>query len=250
MCPQIFENVIRTLEFYGNGRRFGFLYLRRKTFKLPGSINVSGNKVIVRHPTELGVTADFLDCFVFNVYGYGKKMSKVEKVLDIGANIGFSALAARGFYPRAIIHAYEPNPRVLPMLFTNTQGQNIQIFSEAVGGNDGYATLIDERESNAAQVYFCGSAAGSIRQVSLDTAIERMGGTVDLLKLDCEGAEWQIFRQSRHWDKIHNLRMEYHLFRGESRNELFDTLSKLGFRVLHEKSTQRLCGIVWAARVD
>jgi hypothetical protein len=33
---------------------------------------------------------------------------------------------------------------------------------------------------------------GEIRMISIRSAIELLGGAVDLLKLDCEGGEWNI----------------------------------------------------------
>jgi hypothetical protein len=37
-------------------------------------------------------------------------------------------------------------------------------------------------------------------------------GVVDVLKLDCEGAEWDIFSDPLPWAKVRNLCMEYHLW--------------------------------------
>ena len=34
---------------------------------------------------------------------------------------------------------------------------------------------------------------GSVKLTGIQTVIERLGGKLDLLKLDCEGAEWEIF---------------------------------------------------------
>jgi hypothetical protein len=35
---------------------------------------------------------------------------------------------------------------------------------------------------------------GQIQMVSIESAIRLLGGAVDLLKPDCEGGEWDIFR--------------------------------------------------------
>ena len=43
------------------------------------------------------------------------------------------SIAARLFYPRARIHSYEPNPRVLSYLEQNTASLDIEVFPEAVG---------------------------------------------------------------------------------------------------------------------
>ncbi len=77
-----------------------------------------------------------------------------------------------------------------------------------------------------------------------------MGGSVDLLKLDCEGAEWEIFKSAECWKSIRNVRMEYHLFHGETVEQVVESLSNLGFRVIHWGTPFELNGVIWASRAD
>jgi hypothetical protein len=88
---------------------------------------------------------------------------------------------------------------------------------------------------------------GNIPQIDLDTAIERIGGTVDLLKLDCEGAEWDMFRSPNPWRHIRNIRMEYHLIHGETIEDVEQVLNSLGFEVINWKYDLGF-GIAWATR--
>jgi hypothetical protein len=55
--------------------------------------------VNLRFTPEEGVDADFITCFLHNDYGLGRKLREVRTILDVGANIGFFSLAARGHYP-------------------------------------------------------------------------------------------------------------------------------------------------------
>ena len=85
-------------------------------------------------------------------------------VLDIGANIGFFAIAARGYFPEALIHAYEPNPRIIPYLDQQSRIANFKYFPEAVGSVDGRVNLLDSGDSNQARTQTIED--GLINQVS------------------------------------------------------------------------------------
>ena len=238
--------VRRMAASFRNGLRYGFVFLRPAWFRMPQRIRVAGKRVALHYPPEHGAQADFFACFIRNDYGLGKRLPRVRTVLDIGANVGFFSIAARGRHPDAVIHAYEPNPRVLESLRANAEPLGIVLHAEAVGNRAGFVQMIDEGASNQART----SAAqnGGISLVTLDTAIDRMGGSVDLLKLDCEGAEWDLFELDEAWKRIQNVRMEYHLFRGETVGQVERALQKLGFEAIHWQRDVGF-GMVWARRV-
>jgi hypothetical protein len=56
---------------------------------------------------------------------------------------------------------------------------------------------------------------------------------VNLLKMDCEGSEFEILADidPRHWARIDRLAMEYHLGGNRRRNELVAVLERNGFEV-------------------
>ena len=77
------------------------------------------------------------------------------------------------------------------------------------------------------------SGVGSNPIVPLATALQRIGGRVDLLKMDCEGAEWDILRDQTSLQKARMTAMEYHLFGGPERTllNLLHRLQTAGFRI-------------------
>jgi FkbM family methyltransferase len=237
----------RQVECTANGLRFGFLFVRARWFRMPRQIRVAGRKLPLHYPKESGVQNDFFACVIRNEYGLRHRLHDVRTILDIGANIGFFSIAARGSYPLAKIHAYEPNPRVIPILESNVAPLGIEIHAEAVGAREGRARILDAGDSNQARTQ--ASDAGEIPQVSLEKAIERMGGMVDLLKLDCEGAEWDLFRANHAWKLVRNIRMEYHLFQGETIAQVEQTLSGLGFEVMRLQPGPGF-GMIWARARD
>jgi hypothetical protein len=73
--------------------------------------------------------------------------------------------------------------------------------------------------------------AGEIPQVAFGKAIERLGGSVDLAKADCEGAEWLLFQDEDNWQLIQNLSLEYHLWPDHKHDEIRQVIQKLGFQI-------------------
>lgn len=241
---KVITSLARQAESFVNGIRFGFIFLRARWFKMPTKIKVAGKQISLHYPPEAGVPNDFFTCVIRNDYGLRHRLPEVRTILDIGANVGFFSIAARARYPRAIIHAYEPNPRVLPFLRTNASGLGIEVYPEAVGAQSGFADIVDFGESNQARTRVADN--GEIPLASFDAAVQRLGGSVDLLKLDCEGAEWDLFQLAGAWKHIRNVRMEYHLFRGETVMQVEQALHELGFKVIHLRHEQSF-GMLWAA---
>jgi FkbM family methyltransferase len=234
-------------ESFANGIRFGFLFVRSRWFKMPRQVRAAGKRVPLHHPEDQGTHSDFFACFIRNDYGLRHGLPEVRTILDVGANIGFFSIAARARYPGAAIHAYEPNPRVLPFLESNTAELGISVYPQAVGGHEGFVSMLDSGASNQART--SASTVGAIPQVTLETAVDRLGGSVDLLKLDCEGAEWDLFRLGNCWRHIRDVRMEYHLFHGETVEQVEQALRGLGFAVTRCKPDVGF-GMVWATRVS
>lgn len=232
---------------FANGLRFGFLYLRARWFRIPHAIRVAGRRVTLRYPLERGVETDFVACIIRNDYGLRQRLGDIRTIIDVGANVGFFSIAARGHYPHAVIHAYEPNARVLPFLISNTSGLDTRVYPEAIGSCDGFVNIIDAGPSNLARTQV--SNQSGITMVGLNRAIQRVGGEVDLLKLDCEGAEWDLFQLAECWKQVRNLRMEYHLFEGQTFSQLEESLHKHGFTVIHTEHDIGF-GIVWATKLQ
>lgn len=229
--------------------RFGFVALRRGSFEVPSTLRLGKKRILLQHPHDHGAKEDFLACFVDDVYGLARMTSKPRTILDIGANVGFFSLAARGYFPEAVIHAYEPNPRVLAHLAGNAAAGMFQCMPEAVGAEAGWVSMMDDSDSNQARTLaLAPGTSGAIQQVSLATAIERLGGQVDFLKMDCEGAEWDIFKSVNTWNKIRELRMEYHLTQGRTVADVLSALKSISFRVTRQIE-QPGFGIVWATRM-
>ena len=243
-CELKIQRWIEQVQRCRNGLEFGIVYTRSKWFNLPTALNIAGTNVPISYPSENGVLNDFMGCIIRDDYGLRRVLGQVRTIVDIGANVGFFALAARHLFPHAAIHAYEPNPRILPYLKRNVMAAGIQVFGEAVGRQDGRVRMVDWDDSNQARVRT--APEGEIDQVGLHRVIARIGSRIDLLKLDCEGAEWDMLASKECWSSIDHIRMEYHLDGNHSFNELAETLQSSGFHIVRHVPEQGY-GTVWAS---
>lgn len=163
----------------------------------------------------------------------------IHRVLDIGGNVGFASLLSRHYFPQAKIHCYEPNPRLRPFLEGNLKGLDVQIYPEAVGAHSGQADL--SLGGDSLQSSLVPGETGSIPICAFEKALRRLGG-VDLLKMDCEGGEWEIFEDQESFSQVRYLAMEYHLQHAPGRTllRLLDLLLGMGFRIdyLRESSNR------------
>jgi FkbM family methyltransferase len=116
-------------------------------------------------------------------------------VVDLGSNIGASVVWFRTRFPRARIIAVEPDPTTFESLRMNTsQLTQLDLVNAAVGSFDGTAEL---RRSGASWSTSLVNGTPTGEQVSvrrLSTILEDLDvDQVDVLKVDIEGSEYELF---------------------------------------------------------
>lgn len=233
-------------------RSIGVVFKRSANFQTPRTMILVGKEVALAVPDEHGIKMAFIDLILDDCYGchaLAAKREKISTVLDIGANVGLFDLMAREFFPDATIHAYEPNPDLERYLSVQAAASGTRYFMEAVGREEGAITLGLSEES--VQRRSIPDQKGRIPQISFRTAIERIGGKVDLLKIDCEGAEWDMFDDAESWKHVRHVSMEYHLFSGHTHAEAGAVMRGLGYRIdSHSFSPLADFGLLTASRND
>jgi FkbM family methyltransferase len=242
----VLQRIVSSLKYRAKWAQLGVLYGRQLRLD---HIKIAGRKVRLDFPPSECKTQEHEfhkiildDCYRLN------DTHAASTILDIGANIGLFALAARNRFPKAAIHCYEPNPAVLPHLRAHAQQIGAIYFPEAVGLSNGKISLKTSDEGSIFSVSK-ENDAGDIDQCSFLEAVSRLG-KVNLLKLDCEGAEWQIFEDRETWKSVDQLVMEYHLWAkaNSTTEELRYTLSSLGFTRIDVCDDGRQWGMAFASR--
>jgi FkbM family methyltransferase len=246
MCKQL-KRFALLLRRFLRAREFGVHFVGTKKFLLPRSIRWRDRSLFISAPKEVGLAWDFINLALDDEYGLREFREKPKTVIDVGANVGLFSILAAHYFANAMIHAYEPNPRVIPYTAKNLQPVGVTLFNEGVGRVFGFATIQDKGKSRYAHTLLAESASGNVPIIPLTEAVERMGREIDLLKLDCEGAGWDIFQEPRAFERIKNIRLEYHLIQGHSVGDLERITTDLGFRIDRWIPNQRF-GIAWLSR--
>ncbi|MDE3202549.1 MAG: FkbM family methyltransferase [Acidobacteriota bacterium] len=234
MAPEILRNCMR----------YRVVFLMSRWFKTPAQIRIAGKQITLSEPARDETEADFIECFLRNCYGLGRQLGTLRTVVDVGAHAGFFALAVSSHYPEAIVDCYEPNPRILPFLQANVVHSKMRIFAEAIGSEEGWVSLIDDGQTDQARVEH--ESGADVAQITMQTVLERAGGAIDLLKLNCEGAEWDILKPGIPWERVRHLRFEYHLYHRGSVEEMQQMLAQIGFKILRLQRRHAQAGIIWA----
>jgi FkbM family methyltransferase len=230
---------------WNRARGFGVPFSGTSAFRMPADIRWGRRVLPFSAPDEAGLGADFINLVLDDDYGLRELGSDIKSVLDVGANCGLFSLMAAHYLPFATIHAYEPNPRIYPHLAKNLAPVGAIPFSAGVGSKAGFAVMADVGESRLAQTRQ--TQNGKVTIVSLADAVSKLGNDLDLLKLDCEGAEWDIFQDPDTFRKIRLIRLEYHLDERHSLETLRQTVSTLEFR-LDKLIPNQGFGLAWLAR--
>lgn len=173
-------------------------------------------------------------------------------VVDIGGNIGMFALyACRSGAERLI--AFEPSLPSYEILKKNLSQSSIKtsvsLYQLAVSGRAGETVYISNESSPYNKVIstpYNQQQAQKVATTDLDSIVNLCNGRrIDYLKIDCEGAEWDILSQcsSDCLGQVDRIRMEFHPRRDRSKSEIIDRLVGLGFKLVHSKHL-----LVWLDR--
>lgn len=177
-------------------------------------------------------------------------------IVDIGANVGVFTLRAAELFPGVRISAFEPSPVAYEQLVQNVRANpaltKIDAHRCAVVGS-----------SDVHDVEFWIDAAGSPCSTLIESAVrdgaagrwEKVpalslssilvsAGAVDLLKLDVEGAEYEIMRETAPaaLARVRRIVVEYHPIKGRHFTDIVASLAAAGFRMARHRYFGELAG--------
>lgn len=144
-----------------------------------------------------------------------------DVVVDVGAHVGIVSIHLAKRYPFLRIYAYEALPPVFAELQRNLARNHVtsvEAFNLAVTGDGRPLRLVAHLGSNTgggtssfSDLDLAGHDQFTVASVTLDQIFERHHiGRCALLKIDVEGAEYDILKVSTVLDRVDNLRGEFH----------------------------------------
>jgi len=196
---------------------------------------------------------EIIGTFIRRDYG---EISSGKVAVDVGASLGsFSLNAAR---QGAKVLAFEPAPSSFHLLSQNTKlnrlESRIKPFELGVAGRAGKRTFFLTRFSPLSSFFSRRGDKIAVECVTFQDIFEENHlKAIDLLKLDCEGAEYEILYRTpaEILKKIKEIRLEYHVLPGKKTNpeDLTDFLLRQGFALVHQRRDAPISGILWFRRV-
>lgn len=187
--------IFETLRFHARNARAAIADPRRRMIS---KLRFQGRDLVISLRPDDGDIAVLYEIFARDVYRLSLRDVQAEEVLtivDAGANIGLASLYFAAVYPRARIVAIEPNPDNFALLCENArQEPRIVPVRVCLTGLPDQSVFISTAGRGS---HFQSNASGQgipVRGLSLTQICEMHGlERIDLLKIDIEGGEKDVF---------------------------------------------------------
>jgi len=201
------------------------------------------------------------ELFLDRQYRFCEEVIKKAKncIIDIGGHLGFFSIMASILNPNVPIYSFEPhigNYALLKENLKNNHIKNVTAKQVAVSSAVGQTELKLSKEDLNHSLTMAIEPTGETQKVQT-TTLERIFiknniNICDLLKLDCEGSEYEIIYSAPKliFNKISNLFLEYHDWenKGES-DKLKYYLQSLGYKVQKfPNAKMSALGFLWCHR--
>ncbi len=189
-----------------------------KTLKNPCSFYIGAvlkllpffNKKIISLKFKDGYKIHIYDFMSFYIYSeifidecYDVKLDvKNPVIFDVGANTGFFTLRMKQLYPDSIIYCFEPYPPCIDQLretININQLKNVEVKTLAISDKAGKSKLYIHPTNIGGHSIYSENVSSNfveIESIRLEEALNLTKPKLrcDLLKLDCEGAEYPIIK--------------------------------------------------------
>lgn len=217
------------------------------------------NGIVLNSPPEVSLNFLFQEIWLDEFYSPpGYEIKSNETVVDIGANIGVFAMYAATRAENVRVFSYEPFPKNAEFFRANqadSRASNVVFRATAVADTPGRRTLrvkdswilhsLTDKNSNEKGI--------EVECVSLDQIFEDIEHC-DLLKLDCEGGEYEILYSASNESlgKIKRIVCEFNVLNSDEKNgeALNRFLLDNGFIVDMLRSLDDSSGFICARRHD
>ncbi len=203
--------------------------LKRKKRFVPGRLKTSFG--VITYIDSLSTYHQYKTIMKGGIYDISTLTPEPRYIIDCGANIGVATLYFSNKYPQAKIVAFEPQAQAFSALKENLKGKtNIQILQKAVWNKNGVIDF-NSSPSDAGSLTVAPNKSEKVR-VEATSLLPYLNDPVDLLKIDIEGAEYDVLKDIEpKLTMIKNIFIEYHAssLNGKDLVDMLSILSRAGF---------------------
>jgi FkbM family methyltransferase len=193
------------------------------------SIELFGRRFFYEAPQEL--LHGLQEIFVEGVYRHA--LSNNPTIIDCGANIGLSVLYFKRQFPAATIIAFEPDPQNYALLQKNIESFQLQ----DIECNQAAVWVENTKITFAAKKGMASGISIAESENCIEVAAVRLkdylNQKIDFLKIDIEGAEWEVLKDcASNLKNVQHLFVEYHgtFEEQEKLTAILSLLNQAGFR--------------------
>lgn len=190
------------------------------------------------------------DCYQLRPF-LGPLLDRPIQVIDIGGHVGTFSCRLTQLHPHASVLAFEPSPTTAGYLRRNVAqngvADRVRVCELALAATSGSARFRDNGAGSGMNE-LAGSGA-QVRTISFDDAVAAAGAPVDVVKIDCEGGEYDLVLASSpaSWACVQRVVLEYHPVFGHGWAELESFFAYVGLTV-QQIGTLDGYGAVWLSR--
>jgi len=215
----------------------------------------SDQTLIIRKPPTKDIDIAY-EIFVPDIYQCPKELDvkDVRKIVDVGANVGYSCIYWLHHFPDSRVIAFEPHPdhvrQINLHLQINDVADRVTLLASAAGTQAGKMFLTDMGPESA---LLAASSNNTILVPVVDWFTEIGEEQIDLLKIDIEGSEYPLLADTRFESlKIKTCVLEWHNTSDypDGRTWCINRLTQLGYSVVPGKIDRPPAGLLWAFRKE
>lgn len=249
------SRVRQTLMDFDNGPSILTAMARHK----PELVFEVSDDLTVTCPNVAGARVPVYEVFAEDAYRlawFTGDLREDVSAVDIGGHIGCFSMAFATLHPHGRVQTFEASPTTYGFLERNISSNGlagrVTVNNIAVSSQVGKLEFADNAGGSGLNGLTApaGSTVIEIPCTTLASAVAQAGDRVDVVKIDTEGAEYDIVLGSdpSDWSDVQRVVMEYHPVDGHSWEELEAFFASAGLSVVrHEPLTPRL-GTVWLSR--
>lgn len=216
--------------------------------------------VTVVAPNVPGARVPLYEVFAEDEYDlawFAQGLGERPTFVDIGAHIGCFVVDVTRRLPDAWGQAFEPTPSTGEYLSRNVElnglTERVRVRHEAAAANAGVLVMADNGvgsgHNGVLHLGADGANAIEVPSAPIAEVIDELDG-IDLLKMDCEGGEYDIVLNTgaEHWRRVRRVVMEYHALPGHSIDEIAQHLETAGLPMVRRVRYDDGLGLAWFAR--
>lgn len=159
-------------------------------------------------------------------------------IVDAGAHIGLATLYFLHRFPQACILAVEPEPSNADVFVKNTSAyHNVNLHRAALWSEHKLLNIENpDADSWSFRVQETGNRSGGVNAITIADILDK-NSFIDILKLDIEGAEMELFSGDNTWLKqVGLVILEFHEHYSPGSTEMIKSVMKdYGFRKVLEQ---------------